>query len=195
MPRRVIAFLFRPDETQIALAKQWLELVTEETTIYTIPLHRPETSIKQGDIIVTFGTTTKLVVNSPANAIPDTDLICLPALNLLQNTPTCVGNRKEARDLLETIPSLKQKEIRESVNQLSTIDLPIEDNWEVSLTALLNTTATRFFTARSGKKIQVGGEQDPFSDIYLTVEELLMISKIMQTLGVKEVKFERPSKD
>jgi len=195
MPRRVIAFLFRPDETQIALAKQWLELVTEETTIYTIPLHRPETSIKQGDIIVTFGTTTKLVVNSPANAIPDTDLICLPALNLLQNTPTCVGNRKEARELLEAIPSLKQKEIKEPVNQLSTIDLPIEDNWEVSLTALLNTTATRFFTARSGKKIQVGGEQDPFSDIYLTVEELLMISKIMQTLGVKEVKFERPSKD
>ena len=196
MPRRVIAFLFRPDDIQIGVAQQWLGLAAKDITIYPIPQYRPETVIKHGDIIITFGTATKLIISSSVKTIFEIDLIHLPPLNLLQNTPTCFLHRKEARELLETIPALLQKEVQELGSQVVNIaDLPTVENWETSLIALLNTSATRFLTARNGRKIQVGGEALPTSDIYLTVEELLMINKIMQTLRVKEVRFERPSND
>jgi hypothetical protein len=190
--RRVIGFIFRPTPQEESLARLWLDIGTPDSLLYTIPQTKPEDIVKNGDIVVTFGTTTRLIVQSALEKLKDVKHIALPPINKLENKATCTLARTEAKAQLDEIAILKEVQLGEIPIEIELSELPQEINWKW---IFHSDQKTRYYTSTKGRRIQINGEPTADIDVYLTLPELLTISKIMETLNVKEVRLDRPIKE
>jgi hypothetical protein len=147
--------------------------------------------VRANQILITFGTISASIVEAEFPPTPPI-LIKLPHPKKILNLPANIEARREtAKKLKELTKLVADMPLRPEQINVSEEDLPLLEDAQVLLLDRLTTSGSSLIVAKNGALVEIGPEKKHKTDIFLTVEELFLIRKTMNTLDVSEIQLYR----
>lgn len=187
---KAILFLFKPNQKQISIINNWMSFTELEYEIFALPQCKPEDILKDQSniIVISFGLVNINLVDRAART-HNIQHIQLPSLNELVYKEENEQRRLSTKRTLEKLSLLKDEEQEEKLNLIDTDNLP-----ELSIKQMLalakqltDEPEKSFIHFTDDKLVQVGGERQDNTDIYLSPLELIQIGILRETLNIKQI--------
>jgi hypothetical protein len=179
-----------PDEKEVIRKILECMLPDQEESFFPIPQYSPEKVLEDGDIAITFGTTSSLAVRDCDKAIQH---VTLPSPKDLLNR---AGNEKTRDVACQALQDLAKKLSHESFSPAKVVvtdaDLPDLDKRHLLMLQRLTEKSNSKFciqTSKNGKTIAIGYNIPTKleADIKITFEELYTVRNVMDILEVDSV--------